>query len=151
MKLMKILKLPPVMTVVGMLAAYLLDRYLPIYDLNRVIAPRFGYMGIAFGAALILWSAVHFVRNKTPIEPGHTPTVLLTSGPFQMNRNPIYTGMVLMLFSVGIILGGITSLIPTVVFFWAVTRFHIIPEEEALRQTFGKAGEDFLANTHRWG
>ena len=45
---------------------------------------------VFFAALLIVaWSAIWFWRKKTPIEPHHTPKVLIIEGPYRLSRNPI--------------------------------------------------------------
>ncbi|MEO1001380.1 MAG: isoprenylcysteine carboxylmethyltransferase family protein, partial [Pseudomonadota bacterium] len=60
----------------------------------------------AVGAALILWTALGFLRGRTPIEPRQTPRTLLTSGPFRVSRNPIYLGMLVLLIGSALWLGS---------------------------------------------
>ena len=88
---------------------------------------------------------------KTTPDPRKKPTTLVTSGSFGINRNPIYSGMTVMLIGWGAVLGSLMAL-----FLLAVGSFIVInarftgPEEVALREAFGNAGEEYIQKTRRW-
>src|SRR5690625_5076062 len=54
-----------------------------------------GVVVLLAGFALIIWSSWWFRRKRTTIRPGEMPTALIVEGPYRINRNPIYTGLVL--------------------------------------------------------
>ena len=51
----------------------------------------------ALGFGLILWAALHFRAQDTTVHPRARPTALVATGPYRLNRNPMYTGMALIL------------------------------------------------------
>jgi protein-S-isoprenylcysteine O-methyltransferase Ste14 len=102
------------------------------------------------GLALILWAALWFLRKRTPIEPHHAPKALIVEGPYRINRNPIYTGLVLMLLGWGLWLGALSALAPAAVFAAVVDRRFVRSEEAALRSVFGGEAERYFAATRRW-
>ena len=143
---MRRLDLPPLWALAAALAAWALARWLPV-------APLPGGMGQVFAAAglgLIVWAAVWFRRKRTPIEPRRAPRALIVEGPYRINRNPIYTGMTLLLIGWGLWLGAASALIPAAAFAVLVTRRFILPEEAALRRGFGPEAEAYIAATRRW-
>jgi protein-S-isoprenylcysteine O-methyltransferase Ste14 len=138
--------LPPVWAAGLALAAWVLARWLPVVHLPAGLGRAF----IAAGLGLILWAGWWFWRKRTPIEPHHRPRVLITEGPYRLNRNPIYTGLALMLVGWGLALGALSALLPALAFPLIVTRRFILPEEAALRDAFGAEAEAWLAETRRW-
>ncbi len=113
-------------------------------------AKIFAFGGMALGVYLILWAANTFRTHQTAILPHRTPDALITSGPFQWNRNPIYTGMILITLSVGVSQGSLLGAVPAFVLYWALDTYFAGPEEQRLRDTFGEAAEDYIKSIRRW-
>ena len=54
-----------------------------------------------FGLFLVLWSVLHFLKvNGTPV-PFNPPPRLVTNGPYAHVRNPMLTGVFILLFGLG--------------------------------------------------
>lgn len=138
--------LPPVWFAGAAAGSWLLARFLPIWRFPE----GFGQVFILLGLVLIGWAVFWFRRKKTPIEPGHVPRALIIEGPYRINRNPIYTGLGLVLAGFAIGLGAVSALLPALVFPWIVTRRFVLSEEAALRAAFGAEAEVYLARTRRW-
>jgi protein-S-isoprenylcysteine O-methyltransferase Ste14 len=138
--------LPPVWAAGLALAAWALARWVPVVHLPAGLGRAF----LAAGLGLILWAGWWFWKKRTPIKPHHRPRVLITEGPFRLNRNPIYTGLALMLLGWGLALGAVSALLPALAFPLIVTRRFVLAEEAALREAFGAEAEEWLAATRRW-
>lgn len=145
--MLKHLDIPPVWAILMTALSWLLDRYLP---LSRTDTGWAGPILMALGVLLVLWGAWHLWRAGTPLEPRHDPKVLVRQGPYRINRNPIYTGMVLFLFGWGLWLGSLGAVLPAFLFMWIVTRRFILDEEERITKRFGKEGKEWLKKTRRW-
>lgn len=76
--------------------------------------------------------------------------MLLVEYHFRINRNPIYSGMTMMLLGWAIVLGALTAFVPVVVFPFIIARRFIADEEQRLRDAFGQAAEDYLGRSRRW-
>lgn len=140
--------IPPVWMVAFGAAALLLARSLPVVSFA---AP--GWLGWLVCGAGFVWALAAgglFLARKTPVEPHHTPRVLLVEGPFRWNRNPIYTGMTIILIGWALVLGSASAFIPAIVFPFLITSRFILDEERALMAAFGRQAEEYLARTRRW-
>ncbi|NNU81004.1 isoprenylcysteine carboxylmethyltransferase family protein [Halovulum dunhuangense] len=102
------------------------------------------------GLGLILWAAWYFYTHRTPIEPGHVPKSFITRGPYRLNRNPIYTGLSLILLGIALGQGALSALLPALAYPFLITRRFVLPEEAALRHAFGAEAEAYFARTRRW-
>jgi protein-S-isoprenylcysteine O-methyltransferase Ste14 len=109
-----------------------------------------GYGFMAVGVYLILWSALWFRRKKTTIEPHHKPTSLLIEGPYKLSRNPIYLGMVIFSFGMVMYIGNPLTLLPWLALIVILHKRFVLPEEQGLRDTFGKEADTYIAATNRW-
>lgn len=140
--------IPPVWMVAFGAAALVLAQLLPIASFA---APD--WLGWLVGAAGLAWAVAAgglFLARKTPVEPHHTPRILLVEGPFRWNRNPIYTGMTVMLAGWAIVLGAASAFLPAILFPLLITRRFILDEERALIAAFGPQAEAYLSRTRRW-
>ena len=140
--------LPPVWFLGCGAISWLVAKWLPVVAIDLPDWLGWAIFGLGF-----IWAATAaalFLRKQTPLEPRNTPKVLLAEYHFRLNRNPIYTGMTVMLLGWAIVLGSITALLPVLVFPLVVTRRFVLDEEDRLRATFGKQAEDYFARSRRW-
>lgn len=142
------LDLPPVWAALAALAALALDRAAPLWRAELPAAAAI--LPAAAGLGLILLAALGFLRARTPIEPRHDARALLTGGAFRLNRNPIYTGMALILLGFWAHLGSLSALAPVAAFPVVITRRFILEEEARLRRLFGPEAEAWFARSRRW-
>lgn len=142
------LDLPPVWAALAALASWGLSAAFPAPALH--LGPALPLLLGAVGFALILWSALAFRRARTPIEPRHDARTLITGGPFRINRNPIYTGLTLILAGFALHLGSLAAWLPVAAFPAVVTRRFILDEEARLRRAFGAEAEAWIARSRRW-
>jgi protein-S-isoprenylcysteine O-methyltransferase Ste14 len=56
---------------------------------------------LVIGAALTAWSAFHFLKVRGTPVPFNPPPELVQSGPYKYVRNPMLTGVFLVLFGIG--------------------------------------------------
>lgn len=105
---------------------------------------------ILAGLVLIAWSALLFLRNRTPIEPHHRPRFLIATGPYRLSRNPIYLAMALLLSGWTLWMGVVAGLLAVPVFGWVIARRFIRAEEAGLQQEFGAQADEYLSRTSRW-
>lgn len=102
------------------------------------------------GAALAGWGWLIFRRAETTRVPGETSTTLVTWGPYQFTRNPMYFGLsVAYLGEAGILHQAVpVVLLPLTI---AYLNLVVIPlEEERLRAAFGAEYERYRSRVRRW-
>ncbi len=63
---------------------------------------------IAIGLAVTAWSAFHFLKVKGTPVPFNPPPVLVETGPYRYARNPMVTGVFLLLFGIGFALDSVS-------------------------------------------
>lgn len=145
---MKKLDLPPVWAAVFAVLAWVLAGLMPLMGLRS--APITALLCVIAGLVLIGWSASWFMRRATPIEPRKTPKALLVKGPYRINRNPIYTGLALILAAWALWLGALSSLLMVAAFMAVIQMRFVRAEEAGLRRAFGPEAEAYLTRTRRW-
>ena len=142
--------IPPLYFFVLLLVSIGLGVYLPVL---KIVYSPFTYVGaapIAIGVVLNLWADSLFRKNKTTVKPHLKPSALMASGVFRVSRNPMYLGMVLILFGVSICVGTITALVSPVLFFLISERQFIPLEEGAMENVFGERYLEYKQRVRRW-
>lgn len=143
----KWLDLPPIWLIALMALMYLIADFAPYPDHHGYWT---GGILIALGVKIAIWAAISFRRQKTTIIPHQTPTVLITEGPFQYSRNPIYLADLLVLLGWGCIHGAALSFLAAPVFVLIINKRFINPEEARLAAEFGDAYSAYCAKVRRW-
>ena len=106
-----------------------------------------------FAVAFIgsLWAFVLFHRESTEIYPtSPTNRKLITSGPYQFTRNPMYLGLVILTLGVALWVGAWPMFIAPVAIFATANWVHVPFEEAKMRRQFGATYEDYVERVRRW-
>jgi len=130
-------------------AGVLVDRFLGLPGLLPDAA-RIPSSALTFAAGLFVtgWSAWHFLRVRGTPVPFNPPPKLVSTGPYRYARNPMLTGVFLLLFGIGLALNSISLVLvftPLYVFlnYWELK--HI--EEPELIRRFGAQYVDYRRAT----
>ena len=144
-------KIPPPLVALtfGFLINYTKNFFPKIETSNDLF---FGSFMIIIGLIIILFAMILFRKYQTTITPLNpsNATKLITDGIYKYSRNPMYLGLLLVLFGISIILnliGGL-SLIPLFILY--LNLFQIIPEENAMMDLFKDEFLDYKENVRRW-
>ncbi|RED13944.1 methyltransferase family protein [Pontivivens insulae] len=139
--------LPPIWLAAALGVSWILATYAPMLRFDVGLLANVVFWA---GLAVIAWAVWWFFRRKTPVEPHHTPKVLLVEGPFRFSRNPIYVGLTMILIGVTAGWGAISGLFTIPAFILIIHSRFVLKEEDALRETFGAEADDYIARTRRW-
>jgi protein-S-isoprenylcysteine O-methyltransferase Ste14 len=91
------------------LAAILVDRLLDLPALLPEAArPPISIPVVAIGVIITAWSAIHFLKAKGTPVPFNPPPKVVNTGPYRYARNPMLTGVFLLLFGIGLGLGSMS-------------------------------------------
>ena len=147
------LKVPPVAQVIVTAAAMAgVSKVVPAlkFSLKGSAAVAVGLGAIGVGSAIL--GVTQFKKAQTTPNPQALEKVssLVTSGVYQYSRNPMYVGLVLVLFSWALYLSHFLAFVLLPIFILYMTRFQIQPEERMLAQKFGKAYQVYKAKVRRW-
>jgi len=132
---------PPTHLLTYIVISIVLHFLYPLHQLIRIPYSLLGIMLIAAGVILNIWADRIFKKQKTTVKPYEKPNALIKSGPYRLSRNPMYLGMVLILFGVSFILGSVMSFIGPIFFIIAMERVFIPEEEKTMKENFG---DDYL-------
>ena len=115
---------------------------------------RWGFAALCFlaGGVFGFLAVRAFTKARTTINPVEIDQAssLVTSGIYQVTRNPMYVALTLLLCAWAFWLGRPITALGPVTFVLFINRFQIIPEERALTARFGSAYQDYQRAVRRW-
>jgi len=129
--------------------SFYLDRF---FGLPEFISKPFSIVVslpfLIIGVLLWLWCAGKFFKIKGTPVPTNPPPKLVTDGPYAYSRNPMMTGLFMVMVGIGIYFGSITlTFIMTPLFvFMSILEFKNLEEPE-LEKRFGKEYCEYKAKT----
>ena len=129
-----------------------LDKLFPTFSMPAENLGTAGIVIMLAGFSLDLLALKQFTSKHTtvnPLSPGKASTIVF-SGLYRYTRNPMYLGMLLVLFGWGLYLTNLLSFIVLPFFVVILTHMQILPEERILGEKFGKPYRDFLNRVRRW-
>ena len=125
--------------------------YFVIPELNIIPFP-FNLLGllVAFGGFVIMGKARDLFKKYNTTLDFETSVHLIDEGVFGKSRNPMYTGMFLLLLGIAICFENIISICIPFVFIILVGIYFIPLEEKMMGKTFGKEYLDYKSKTRMW-
>lgn len=144
------LDIPPVYFALAVVAMVALDRFLPI---ARLLDPAWFYAGVIAiigGIALAVVAERLFARAETGVRPFTPSTAVVRTGPYRFTRNPMYLGMIIVLFGGFLLSGNLSPLLVIPVFFWRIHTHFVLHEEAHMERHLGQAYLDYKQSVRRW-
>lgn len=109
-----------------------------------------GGLILCAGAALALAGVVQVVRARTTIVPHRPVSALLTTGPYRLSRNPMYTGLAIAYLGGTLLTGSWWPLVTLPTALSLIRVWVIAPEERYLASRFSQTYADYRERTRRW-
>jgi len=105
---------------------------------------------VGLGMAPLAWSERQFAHHNTSHDHRAVASALITTGPFQFSRNPVYIGLLILLVGLAMVLNTLWVLFFALLAL-LVMHFHVVPREEAcLEQLFPDAYPSYRQSVRRW-
>jgi protein-S-isoprenylcysteine O-methyltransferase Ste14 len=147
------LKIPPVIVLAACaLLMWVVDNCTTSIYIDREARVILWAVFMMLAITFCLSGVLCFLRNKTtanPIRPENS-SVLVTDGVYKVSRNPMYFGMLCLLFAWWLFLSNLWSLVGCLLFVLYMNRFQIHPEEKALEKLFGSPFVEYCKDVRRW-
>lgn len=143
---------PPLYMLVFAIVMWLLDKYMPIFHWASPHWQKAGWIIVALGVLIDLFSMGLFIRAGTspnPFQPENA-SQLISTGLYRFTRNPMYLGLLVLLTGWAIHLGSFSPIVLLPLFVVTLTAFQIKPEEQALETIFGQEYIAYKTRVRRW-
>ena len=108
---MKLLIPPPIQALLSVIMMWLISRYFLQANFNSSIMNVFGLVFLIIAVIIIILSINKFRAIKTtisPLKPNNTSS-LVSTGIYKYSRNPMYLGLLLILFSAALFFNNFIS------------------------------------------
>ena len=131
------------LTTLFVVSALAFDKWL---GLPKIIAmPISFYIAmpiLVVGILVTGWSIIHFLKAKGTPVPVNPPPMLVTTGPYAYTRNPMLTGIFILLIGIGVMVGSISLTFIFTPLFILVNTWELkeIEEPELVR----RLGEEYI-------
>jgi len=142
--------LPPIWLVIGIIAIFALNEYLPLLRFTSTASQLGGGAILLAGLVLLICAGGLFKRAETGLIPFSPVTTLVTAGVYRISRNPMYLGMALVLLGCAVTVGVVSALLVPLLFMLIITVRYILPEEALLQGQFGESYRAYCAQVRRW-
>lgn len=150
------LKVPPaILLVLALFGVYFSPSilpFIPTVHASPELRANIAWLVSIIGVLVAIAGVVTFKMAKTTTNPmliGNASS-LVTHGIFRFTRNPMYLGMLLIIFSFIIKTGYVAGLVFALTFFIYMTKFQIKPEERMLTKIFKEQYTDYMKRTRPW-
>lgn len=147
------LKVPPIVQVIIIaLLMWLLSLVATTFSVHIPWKIQAAILLGTLGIVISLLGVLAFRKANTSADPRvpHQTTSLVSSGIYQLSRNPMYLGFVFVLLGWAVYLSqGLSFLfLPTFVLY--INRFQIAPEERFMLEKFGAEYSIYMSKVRRW-
>jgi len=109
-----------------------------------------GAVPMLVGVVIAAIGSRQFSIAGTNIIPLSESTALVTNGIFKYSRNPMYTGMILFLAGLALLLDNAWNWVVVVGFTILIRQWFVLREEILMEQTFGAGYTAYQARVRRW-
>ena len=142
---------PPIWALVYVLTAAVISWFFDWAKVPGLPLPVLGILLVASSWILPVWAFALIRSEGTEIEPtSPTNRKLITSGPYQFTRNPMYLGLLILTLGIAIWVGAWPMLAAPIALFATANWIHIPFEEAKMRRQFGQVYDNYIARVRRW-
>ena len=141
---------PPIVTLLFGSAIYLMEDFFPLLRIPYAVLFSIGF--VVFGLGIFIAAVLSFKKYQTTVNPlkPETASALVVDGIFNLSRNPMYLGMLLMLCAIAVQFNPVGGFIFCPLFVAYLTVFQIIPEEQAMLELFEAEFVEYKKTVRRW-
>ena len=141
---------PPVITLAALAAALLVQHFVPILWAAPGILRAAGWVVLAAGLSLDLWSIGVLRSRQANVLPHRAATRLVSRGPYAWSRNPIYVGNVMALTGAALAFANPWLLVSAALAAIAIHKLAVMREERHMAARFGPEWARYAVRTPRW-
>ena len=141
---------PPIVTLFFGLWIYFSKDY--FFSFEYKFLGTLSYMCFLIGLIILILAVNSFKKHNTNVNPIkiENASSLVISGVFEYSRNPMYLGMVMILFGLALMFNVIGGTLFTLLFTVYMTKFQIKPEEKVMEKLFGEDFLQYKQNVRMW-
>ena len=141
---------PQLIYAVPLAVGLLLHRWYPLQTMPPRLAAPVGIATLVLGVALARVTVRSFRRARTSLQPWEPSATLITNGPYNFSRNPIYVSYTLVYLGIAFWANSTWPLAFLPLVIWVLHRIVINREEAYLERRFGDVYLAYRRRVRRW-
>jgi len=141
---------PPVVVTATLALGLLMQFVFPLELIGGSFIRGVGFMFTILALLIIWWSDFTFKKVGTSSNPTQATTDLITDGPHEYSRNPVYLSFLIITFGIALCVGTIWLIILDIVQYFVLERAVILHEEQYLSRKFGERYKRYCEKVRRW-
>ena len=141
---------PPVIYLGSILLGWLINKVFPMTISSGTWFKWVGVIFILIAIIIIALSRREFIKVNTSIRPDKSTTAIITTGPYKVSRNPLYTSLTLFHIALGIVFNNLWILFMVIPAIIMIVLGVITKEEKYLENKFGQQYLDYKSSVRRW-
>ncbi|HEX8771512.1 MAG TPA: isoprenylcysteine carboxylmethyltransferase family protein [Acidimicrobiales bacterium] len=141
---------PPAYYAAAFATGMFLQGAVPLDMPGRPASALLGAALLVAGLAMDVAGVAAVIAHHTTIVPHRPVTNLITSGIYRFSRNPMYTGLAIMVAGGALLAGTWCPLVFLPLALLAVEQLVIKPEETYLAERYGSVYTDYRLRVRRW-
>lgn len=130
--------------------AFALHWLLPFWEGFKFSFPFTGAVIGSLGFATMMWGWRLFQKLNVAICPTAPTEKLTFDGPYRFSRNPMYLGIVMILFGIAAYMATLPFFVAVAIYFVILNSVFIPFEEQKLEGTFGAEYLEYKTRVRRW-
>ena len=141
---------PPIIYAISILTGVGLGNIWPWAMPFEIYGRAYGSCVLVIAIGIAGWALYEFHHAETDVRPDKPDSALITGGPFNYTRNPLYIVLSLVQITVAMWLNNfwVLTLLPASIF--VITQYAISREELYLEKLFGQDYLDYKSRVRRW-
>jgi len=141
---------PPLIFSASMVLSGVLHFFLPLRMMSNSASLPVGLALELIGATLALWALRTMKAAGTNVRPDRPALTIVSRGPYQFTRNPMYLSLCLCQIGLGFIVNGLIPVLFAIPLALILHFGVILREERYLRDKFGEQYLQFKQKVRRW-
>ena len=144
------LSLPLVLTGIAAAAMAVIHFLFPLVLIIKAPWYHLGWIFVGLAVLFTLAAGQGFRRAGTTVMPYREADAMVTTGVYNVSRNPMYVAFVAGLSGVAMLLGSFSPWLVIPIFVWFINRRVIAAEEAMMETKFGAEYGAYKARVRRW-
>ncbi len=144
-----VITMPPFLVLLALIAGIVLDWMIPM-SFGSVVFGWLGFIMLIICFSGITWCRKLFKAAETNISPNEPSHNIVTDGPYEYSRNPIYLCFLIGFTGLSFMADAPMMLILAVPLFFVLDQKVIQPEETYLTDKFGDTYTNYKKSVRRW-
>jgi protein-S-isoprenylcysteine O-methyltransferase Ste14 len=138
--------------IVALLALFFaeIDNFFKLPNFQASWSIVLGLVLLAIGLYFRVWASYVFFEAEIKHLAKKPQAKLITKGPFAISRNPLYLGIIFIIFAASFIAGSLSGLIACALFFILLNWHTRSVDEAGLEKAFGDEYRQYKSKVYRW-